>query len=330
VKRKVRCGQSLCVVSADGRILVEMKQTSQSKIVVVGVNYETDALALRFVSGLSRIALDANVVIVLVDNSERADSTGFFSAVRARYPDVLCVKSPANLGYFGGANLGLRAYLATGQDFDWLVVSNVDVEFLGDDFAVRLADLWSTEDIGVIAPSIWSSVSRCDLNPKMLVRPGRARIRLYTLLYRSFCLLNAYGLSAMLVRNLRYLLKNRVLTPIMRWLAPLQRGSRPDTTVRDSAPKSIYAPQGACIIFSKLFFLRGGSLDYPMFLFGEEIYVAETARVLGLRVVYDPRLTLRHDDHRSTGIMRSRAMASHAYESAVYIADTYFGSANVE
>jgi hypothetical protein len=61
-----------------------------------------------------------------------------------------------------------------------------------------------------------------------------------------------------------------------------------------------------------------------MFLFGEEMYIAETARSLGLQVVYDPMLEVWHDDHTSTGLMPTRRMASYMRESTAFIIDQYF------
>ena len=65
-------------------------------------------------------------------------------------------------------------------------------------------------------------------------------------------------------------------------------------------------------------------MEYPSFLFGEEVFVAETARQIGLRVIYHPGLRLSHDDHSSTGLVRSRRLAGLVRASASYIADRYF------
>lgn len=42
--------------------------------------------------------------------------------------------------------------------------------------------------------------------------------------------------------------------------------------------KSIYAPFGAFIVFHRQYFESGGHLSYGSFLFGEEIFITETAR----------------------------------------------------
>jgi GT2 family glycosyltransferase len=101
-------------------------------------------------------------------------------------------------------------------------------------------------------------------------------------------------------------------------------GAKPAFSPGDEGVRTIYAPQGSCLVFSRRYFEQGGSLEYPAFLFGEEIFVAETVLRLGLQVVYDPRLRVWHDEHASTGRLRSRKLARYVGQSAAYLADTFF------
>ena len=78
------------------------------------------------------------------------------------------------------------------------------------------------------------------------------------------------------------------------------------------------------LIFSSEYFRAGGSLDFPGFLFGEEVYLAETLRKLGLDAVYEPSLEVVHQEHKSTRLVKSRKMAREVASSAAYCADTYF------
>jgi GT2 family glycosyltransferase len=49
------------------------------------------------------------------------------------------------------------------------------------------------------------------------------------------------------------------------------------------------------------YFEAGGFLDKSLFLYFEEICVAEICRSLGLQVIYEPSLRVLHREHRSTG-----------------------------
>lgn len=89
----------------------------------------------------------------------------------------------------------------------------------------------------------------------------------------------------------------------------------------------IYAAHGACMIFSSKFFALGGTLEVPFFLYGEEIYAAEAARLLGLKVLYNPGLRVQHDEHQSTrarSVFLSRQAAKHLRETTDYLVDAYF------
>ena len=304
-----------------------MEPPDPSRIVTIGVNYYTDALALRFVRDATAASSGTSMQIVLVDNSDRADSIEFFDLIHVENPDVLCVKPPHNLGYFGGASFGFNAFLRTGQEFDWVIVSNVDVEFRSAEFFARLREMGPTEDIGVVAPSILSGLSHHDQNPFMLERPSRTRMEFYRLLYRSYYLLNAYALLSAIYRRVRHIFRRRSL-------GSEQAGSRSQEGVLETGSavpsargRSIYAPHGACVIFSRRFFSEGGSLDLPVFLFGEEICIAETVRGLDLRVVYDPNLVLTHHEHQSPqwrGVLLSRKAAYHLERSTAYLVERYF------
>jgi GT2 family glycosyltransferase len=71
-------------------------------------------------------------------------------------------------------------------------------------------------------------------------------------------------------------------------------------------PGKIFAPHGSCIIFNKNYFERGGTLEPISFLFGEEMFIGETARRINLEVVYVPDLQVSHTEHSSFGNFISR------------------------
>jgi GT2 family glycosyltransferase len=283
------------------------------EILVIGVSYNSDQEALRFVKSLSEISPERGVKlsVILVDNSDREKSCCFFERVRATNPEVDCVKSPENLGYFGGARLGLQSYLRKKPLPDWTIVANVDLEFQNSEFLSRLSNFPDFKDVGAIAPMIWSVVNQVDWNPKIRSKPSSKRMHLYELLYSSYYVYNLYLLLFILKSLVRRF-----------WNSLNSRLKNPN---REMSPQVIYAPHGACVILSKRYFQLGGDLDYPIFLYGEEFFVAETVRELGLRVIYDPTLRVRSFDHSATGrFPKSREIASYHYDSTVYVVDKYF------
>lgn len=284
---------------------------------MICVNYNSDDAARRYIESLTCITKQDNIEMsfVLVDNSERSSSQSFFKQVQSIIPSLICIKSPVNSGYFGGARLGFENYLATNLLPDWVIVSNVDLEIRDKDFIFHLRDLSGIEKIAVIAPSILSLVSKHDWNPQLIERPSKIKMHSYKYLFRNFYLFNSYQL----ISKMKYFVSSSLLKGLEYF--KIRKYEK-----KSYARKNIYSPHGSFIIFSKQYFAKGGNLSYPKFLFGEEIFVAETVRSIGLTVVYYPAMQVYSYDHVSTSgkVFRSRKIASYIYESAVFIAERYF------
>jgi len=66
-----------------------------------------------------------NFRVVVVDNASTNDSVVQF---RRAFPDLLIIESPANLGFAGGCNLGIRRALDEGADYVWLLNNDTMVD----------------------------------------------------------------------------------------------------------------------------------------------------------------------------------------------------------
>lgn len=283
------------------------------RVVIIAVNYHSDDASMAWLADLNRILGPGReqAAVVIVDNTVREDSEDFFGRLRVADRQVIALKAPGNLGYFGGAHWGWVQWQSRsgGHSPDWVMVSNVDVAFASNDFFARLLATCYPEATGVVGPTIVSQARHGDWNPKMTNRPSRRRMHAYKLLYLSRWLLNLYEQGV----RIKYALATL-----------LRRTPGPDQSAPAAGFREIYAPHGACILFAAEYFRRGGDLCYPSFLFGEEVFVAETARRLGVKVLYDPGLRMTSQDHVSTGRFRSKTMAGYMRDSAVILAERYF------
>lgn len=281
---------------------------------IIAVNYKTDDHAAQLARSLA-CYYDQDVSAVFVDNSERDNPEGFARMIHAVNPDVQCVKAPANLGYFGGANFGLKSYLAHSPLPEWVIICNVDIEFRDPRFFATLRELEGTEGIGVVGPKIWSARFQRDVNPKIKERPTRRRMLFYKVIFGNYYLQAAYEF----VSAAKYGLKAQIRGARARML------KQPEDNVPSNGSHPIYASHGSCMIFNRRYFVAGGSIEYPVFLFGEEIFVAETARQLGLSVVHCPQLWVFDKEHASTGgATRSRKVAGYMNEATQYLVQKYF------
>lgn len=282
-------------------------------ILILCVNYRNDAETNAFV----RTAIDlpcraGNIVVISNSPSEESgelESLNNIEGVQVLFPEK-------NLGYFGAAAYGLSSYLAARSLPDWIIVCNTDIEFPDPAFFCQLAELYTKDPPAVIGPDILlvsrngRPSSRTHQNPHFCTRPIPRKMRLFVAISRNYFIYAAYELLS----SLRYAITN------------ILAGARRRTIEEAAAgrPRKIYAPFGAFIVFHRQYFEAGGHLNYGSFLFGEEIFVAETARRLGTAIVYDPRLRLCHREHGAMLNVPSRQIAHYAAQSARYLVRTYF------
>ena len=197
-----------------------------------------------------------------------------------------------NPGYFGGIRRQMVEH--DPAEYDYSIISNVDIT-VDEDFFVRLAGHTCTDDTGWIAPQVWSQAEQRDRNPKILERYALRKLQILRLFYRFPILDTLY--TRTFYRKKKY-----------------ERHEAGD----------IYAGHGSFIILTRRYFEQCGIINYPVFLFCEEIYLAEQCRQAGLRVSYDPTLRVCDSEHASTGRMRHSFYCRCNYEAMQYIISTYY------
>jgi GT2 family glycosyltransferase len=256
---------------------------NETGILIIGVIYNTYPETIRYVDSLAPLATD-DLSLILVDNSDIEKPRDFLEKIRS-HPFLQYIDTGKNLGYFGGARKGLAYYLQNHPTYPrWILVTNVDIVFTPS-FFDRLNELNDQQNLGIVAPSIISQKWNRDFNPKILVRTSKRKLQFNQFLYTNFLLQNIYFTGA-------YLFK---------WIKSRLRGKASPAAVEGQKRRKIYAPHGSCLVFKDNYFRLGGTLDMPNFLFGEEIFVAETAARSGLDVVYDPALVIHDYEHASVG-----------------------------
>lgn len=276
-----------------------------ARAVIVAVNANAWKNTLEFVDSARHLNRFPEVEFVIVDNASTDSSLPRIRDAIAGLANVHLLESKNNRGYFGGACWGFTKYLEQGRAMpDWAVICNNDILFEDKEFFDKLLT-YDFRTVGVLAPRILSSQTGLDLNPNLAVRPGRNHLRKLWLCFSSYYVA---VLTTTLSRWKR------------RWKA-IAHGRR-----RLAAPRAtrIYSPHGSFIVFSRTFFDRGGSLESDIFLYCEEILVAEQCRRIGVDVVYDPSLCVKHNEHQSTGNYMTRFKYQCWKNSLAYIASTYW------
>ena len=252
----------------------------EPEILVIAVNYNTFGETIRFLESF-RIAATPSTKLILTDNSDAPIPSELTNRINAM-PAATHFVTGKNLGYFNAASAGLAHGLEGATTLpDWVLVTNVDITFDAS-FFKRLSALPIRPECGLVAPSIISQRWHTDRNPQLMGPYTRRWLLFLKWLYKHPLLHNGY-LAAAYTRNKISGLWKRAETKI-------------------PAGTPIYAAHGSCLVFSRAYFEKGGSLQIPHFLFGEEILVAETARKAGLEIIYQPDLKVIDYEHASVGL----------------------------
>ncbi len=197
-----------------------------------------------------------------------------------------------NPGYFGAVK---RMMVQKDMNaYDYSIISNVDLA-LEEDFFIKLADYECSDNTGWIAPQIWSDQELRDMNPKISERYPYYKLKVLQFLHHHPSLHKLYS------RTLYY--RKRV---------------------QSSTEGHIYAGHGSFIILTKKYIERCGIINYPIFLFCEEIYLAELCRKAHLDVTYVPNLRVFDREHISTGKMPIKEYSRLNYEAVSYILNEFY------
>lgn len=234
--------------------------------------------------------------LTVVDNSDDGAERERITKMLRNDSRLQLSDNRRNVGYFGGARIALQSIdLSTAEI---VIVSNADIELSTSQTLTHLLQLRRSlpPDVGILAPRILSSRSGLDQNPHLILRPTVKQQRQRMRRMRNPATAQLAILGSLVKRTLR--------------------GRRQNFVVREFM--DVYAAHGSFMVFFDEYFRRGGSLDHPTLLFGEELSVAEKSRSIGLRTVYDPSITVRHVEHGQMGFFRSRMVLSEMVNAAKY------------
>lgn len=271
------------------------------KCLIICVNYNSyDRLEIflkSVVNSIEQINNNLKCDVSIVDNSTERKK---FNASSFCIDEKLCVSiiESENFGYFGSA---LKVYNEHSKNsfYDYIFITNVDLQ-VDIDFFTILDSLDLNEKVGWIAPSIFSKFENRDKNPQRINRCSKTKLQLLYLLY-TFPVLERIYSNIIYPRR-----KNKSVSP------------------KKNQSQNIYCGHGSFIILTKQFMKRNPILNYPCFLFCEELFLGEIIKNEGLKVIYEPSLKIFDDEHVSTGKLPSRNYYKYNRTSLSWILHTFY------
>lgn len=147
-----------------------MSSPRQPGVAIILVNYKGRKDTLECLGSLGQLTYPARDVIVVCQPPD----DGTAEAVRREHPNVRVIENRENNGFAGGNNVGMRAALAAGADYVFLL--NNDTTVAPDLLEPLVALAESDRRIGIVGPkmlyhgepdTIWSAGAKID---------GRARV----------------------------------------------------------------------------------------------------------------------------------------------------------
>ena len=118
-----------------------MQQECNLSIITINYNGLKDTCEL-----IESIPFKDNLEVIVVDNASKQDEASIISEC---YPQVKVIRSPKNLGFAGGNNLGIKE--ARGK---YILLINNDTYFKEFNIEALIKRLESSEKIGIVCPKL--------------------------------------------------------------------------------------------------------------------------------------------------------------------------------
>jgi len=263
------------------------------KIAFYCVNYNSNETLCRFLESIDvaceRTKKTAMIDVFVSDNSETVFPVDYLP----RLFTVKHIVCDGNRGYLGGIEYAMN--IVSPSSYDYAILCNIDI-LLSSETLTSLVHYDAAENVGWIAPSIYENFRGINTNPFAVDRYSVTKLRLLRLSFKYPIIHYVY--SRTLQRMKKY----------------------PDSV----ETRPIYAGHGSFMILTKEFFKRCSRLDYPVFLYGEELYLAEECRRRNLKVVYVPDIKLTTLGSVSTRKLKRNSLYRYNYEALTFIIDQYY------
>ena len=236
-------------------------------IAIIIVTYNSWNHLPNCLDSLKTAIAHVSAKVIIVDN---ASTDGTPSNITENYPWCHLISCEVNGGYSRGNNFGLKAAgFPESTDFRHALLLNPDTE-LPEDAIVRLLDYIDGQtDIGVLGPKLVLSNGNIDKACKRgLPTPATAFFH-FTGMAKIFPKSPLFGRY-----NMSYIDEDEI--------------AEVDSTV------------GACQLIKGEALAKAGLMDETFFMYGEDLDINLRIKNLGYRIVYYPRVVVKHHKGTST------------------------------
>lgn len=228
---------------------------------IIIVYYRAKEELMSCLSSIAKSQQKVSYEVIVVDNDERQTIE---KELKQRYPSATYVRSPGNIGFGAGNNMGAKH--ASGK---YLLFLNPDTLVLNNAIETLAHSLKQEKKIGIITPQLLGEDRHIDL------------------LQCTGSLTPTSGLVAHSILN-----KLSPNNPISRKYWMLEWGRR--------TKREVEVVQGAAFMVKKSLFDDLGGFDEKFFMYFEESDFCLRVRKKGWKIVFEPKAKIVHFGKRST------------------------------
>lgn len=259
------------------------------------LHYLVEEMTVKCIDNILNNLNSESIEIVIVDN---ASPNGSGKSLLEKYDQVKNVNvllNSQNSGFARGNNVGY-SFLRERKKCDYIIVMNNDVLIEQNDFLKIIDDLYVKDKFAVLGPDIYCPAWNMRQNPARLKGLSYDRVcNLYKSYYR-WCL-------HPLVHFYKDLITDKIKGRTVQQIQGME------SIDRDIKHLDVVL-HGACYIFSPIF-IRQRTLAFcpDTFLYMEEDILHYECKMLGLKMLYSPKIRVTHLEEVSTSANHKTAYA---------------------
>jgi len=269
------------------------------KILNTVICYKNEEEVLEYAKSIYQQEQNQDIVLVVVINERGNMSDDLFKTLLNSVGINIFICTPdKNLGYLNGMIYGYEKYAETNNNIpQWVIMSNTDISFRDSLFIKSFINKEYDCDIWCVGPSIYSPSKGSYDNPASIERRSIRKINTLIFIFSYSWLASQYfKLSKIKSRKNSERQKSRF----------------------------VYEVHGCFFILKYEFaeFLK--NKKYGAFLFSEEAFIAELARLNNKKIYYESEIEVVHNEHSVTSKMLTKRKAILYVESLTEIKKEFY------
>lgn len=261
-------------------------------IAVSVVCYNNEDEVINFAESLSKQSIINHIQLIISYNMS-SNPNYLKERILSILPETIICAPPSNMGYLHGCLFGVNQ---TQNNFQWILISNTDIEFQQIDFFEHLLN-GLPNDTWCIGPKIVLADSGLDQNPFLIERPSQLKVLIWSIVYSNYYLFRFYFMLNSL---------------------------RKKNDSKFNASGVVYSVHGSCFLINKELLESLNSEQSKVFMYGEELLLSEIVRENNKKVFYNSSAKIIHNENQVTHKIDYKRKQEWFHASMVYLCERFF------